>query len=275
MVSANTFYKSRYAALVGMTPIVHCCWHVVNNNVLGDISWRGRTVSDFHARRLQRNSGVMALKSEPSFRRHLPEERRQSILTAAAELFSSVPYEQVSVADIAASAGIARGLVNHYFGTKRQLFLEVVRQASTVPTEAVESLPAGDVGTRIEASVDWFLDNLQRNGRSWLHAMGTQGIGRDLELESILAEAEDESVERVIEAVGLNDVTDIALLRALIRPFGQLARAAGREWLFKQSLSRHQARILLITTLSAIVTQTYPQMTHSSRSQARRAKRSG
>ncbi|MEB3050036.1 TetR/AcrR family transcriptional regulator [Mycolicibacter sp. MYC123] len=200
------------------------------------------------------------MAESPRFQRLEPALRRESILAAATRLFSSLPYTQVSTAAIAGEAGVARGLVNHYFGTKRALYLEVVDGAATVPPTAVAALPAGDLDTRIESAVDWFLTSLSDAGGSWLTLSGSHNLSRDPELERILSAAEDTSVDRVIEAVGLKGDSDPEKLRALIRPYGQLARAAGREWLLKGTLTRPEAHRLLTETLSAIVRRVHPAL---------------
>lgn len=56
------------------------------------------------------------------------DERRQQILAAARRLFCDRPYSEVSMADLASAAGVTRGLLHHYFGAKRYLYLEVTRQ---------------------------------------------------------------------------------------------------------------------------------------------------
>lgn len=200
------------------------------------------------------------MAESPRFQRLEPAQRRESILAAATRLFSKLPYAAVSTAAIAGEAGVARGLVNHYFGTKRALYLEVVDGAATVPPTAVAALPAGDLDTRIEAAVDWFLTSLSDAGGSWLALSGSHSLSRDPELERILSGAENSSVDRVIDAVGLGGSTDPEKLRALIRPYGQLARAAGQEWLLKGTLTRAEAHRLLTDTLSTIVRGVYPSL---------------
>lgn len=54
------------------------------------------------------------------------EATRQAILEAARQLFGARAYEQVGLRDIAAAAGATAALVNRYFGTKEQLFREVL-----------------------------------------------------------------------------------------------------------------------------------------------------
>ncbi|WP_406029422.1 TetR/AcrR family transcriptional regulator [Nocardioides sp. NBC_00850] len=197
--------------------------------------------------------------SEPRWRRLGADQRREEIFACAQRLFTQRPYAEVSTTDIAREAGVARGLLNHYFGTKRDLYLEVVREAATVPEIAVAQLPNGTLAERIDAAVTWFLDSLDQQGASWINATGSHGMGRDPELEKILVQAENDSVDRLIEAIGVSETEGRRdELRAFIRTYGQLARAAGREWLVKKALTREQVHQLLTVCLLAIVDDVLP-----------------
>lgn len=201
----------------------------------------------------------MTSAEQPRWRRLGPDQRREEILDCARRLFAERPYAEVSTAEIARAAGIARGLLNHYFGTKRDLYLEVVREAATVPEIAVAQLPEGTLEERIDAAVVWFLDSLEQQGASWISAAGAHGLGRDPELEKILLQAENDSVDRVLEAVGLaEDTGHRAELRAMIRAYGQLARSAGRDWLLKGILTREQVHSLMRQCLLTIVQDVLP-----------------
>jgi AcrR family transcriptional regulator len=79
----------------------------------------------------------MSTDPAPRWRRLEPDERKEQIFICAVQLFSQRPYSDVSTSDIAADAGVARGLINHYFGTKRELYLAVIKRALTVPRLAV------------------------------------------------------------------------------------------------------------------------------------------
>ena len=48
----------------------------------------------------------------------LPDEKQQQILDAAAEVFSREDYKRASTDDIAARAGISKGLLFYYFKNK-------------------------------------------------------------------------------------------------------------------------------------------------------------
>lgn len=57
------------------------------------------------------------------------EARRQTILDAAARLFQATNYDDVVISEVAKEAGIAKGTVYLYFGTKEELFLALLTQS--------------------------------------------------------------------------------------------------------------------------------------------------
>lgn len=212
-------------------------------------------------------SGEDTAVEPPDLRRQrlVPEERRRQIFLCAKKLFSERPYEDVSATDIAAAAGVARGLVNHYFGNKRSLYLEVIRRNSTVSRVAVTKLPEGTLEVRIDAAIRWFLDVLEETGSSWL-GLGSGGMGRDPDLEKILIEAENESVGLLIEACRLDGQPEYdEQIRAMIRIYAQLARSGAREWLLRKTLTRPQVHALLTSTLLAVVRDAVPAITATAR----------
>jgi len=198
---------------------------------------------------------------EPRWRRLEPDARREQILACAITLFGERPYAAVSTTELAHRAGVARGLINHYFGTKRELYLEVVRRMVTIPQVAVDRLPDGSLSERVEVSVSWFLDGVARHSRTWLAALGVEGVGRDPEVERILAEADEAAADRVLEAAGLASVVaHREELRAMIRAYGGMVKAAAREWLVRGALSRDQVQHLLTTTLLSLLKDVAPRL---------------
>lgn len=200
--------------------------------------------------------------SEVPRRRLEPDARRGQILSCAVRMFGERPFADVSITDVARESGVARGLVNHYFGTKKDLYLAVIRTMVTIPQVAVEQLPDGDLPTRVDASVTWFLDTVSRHRSSWLAAVGANGMGHDPAVARVLAEAEEVAADRVLTAVGLDGSQPHRdELRAMIRAYvGGLAVSAAREWLQRAAMTRAQVHLLLTTTLLAIVEQVFPAL---------------
>lgn len=185
-----------------------------------------------------------------------PDERREQLLLAAERLFAERSYTAVSTTEIARAAGVARGLLNHYFGDKRALYLEVVRRAALLPTLEDVPLPTGSLEERVDAAVRWFLGSITPERATHLTVRAAEGVGEDAEMRAILDGAHDLAAGRVLEMVG-GDPADPAA-RAAVRAFGELARGAIREWTRSGALTRAQAHLLLREALLAIVREVLP-----------------
>ncbi|CAM00747.1 TetR family transcriptional regulator [Saccharopolyspora erythraea NRRL 2338] len=67
---------------------------------------------------------------------------REALLRAAAELFAERGFEQATVRDVAARAGVNQALLFRYFGSKQELFAEVLaRDSRGMLDEPLEELP--------------------------------------------------------------------------------------------------------------------------------------
>jgi AcrR family transcriptional regulator len=188
------------------------------------------------------------------------DERRQLILDAARRLFCQRPYSEVSMADLAASAGVARGLLHHYFGSKRDLYLAVMRELIQVPTIPLPDDASLDARELWDASVEGWMRLIESNRELWLTAVGAGGTGRDPELEEILDEARELTALRAIEALGLDVAHAPDELLALVRGYGGLAQEITREWLERDRLSREQTSALLRTALPALLDEVLPHV---------------
>ena len=67
----------------------------------------------------------------------LDEQKQQRILNAAMKEFSLKGYDHASTNRIVEGAGIAKGLLFHYFKSKKRLFLYLYDRALQLATEAV------------------------------------------------------------------------------------------------------------------------------------------
>ena len=68
-----------------------------------------------------------------------PERSRTAILEAAEEFFSEHGYDGASLNDIGAAAGLSRGTPSYFFGSKEQLYVEVLDRAFRARQEATEA----------------------------------------------------------------------------------------------------------------------------------------
>lgn len=68
----------------------------------------------------------MTAGTEREKRRRTSEETRELILDAAGKAFATRPYRDITLKDIAEDAGVSAPLIIKYFGSKEQLYEELV-----------------------------------------------------------------------------------------------------------------------------------------------------
>ena len=93
-------------------------------------------------------------------------ETRAAILEAARRQFTQSSYDCVGVRDLAAEVGVDKALVNRYFGSKEELFKDVI-EGITSPQEITGSLE--QIGEQIASDIVARLaDNHDLDGLSLL-----------------------------------------------------------------------------------------------------------
>jgi AcrR family transcriptional regulator len=187
-----------------------------------------------------------------------PDVRREQILKVARRLFSERTYSGVSTVDIAKEAGVARGLINHHFGTKRELYLEVVRELTRVPPPIVPVTEGRSREEVVAEGVELWLRTVETNRGTWLAAVGAEGFGRDPEVEEIVRKTRKATTDQVMRLAGLPRGDRRA--RAVIRAYAGLAEAATTEWLSGGPLDRDDVRVLLTDTLLAMIEDVLPKL---------------
>lgn len=74
------------------------------------------------------------MATQPTPRRRNAATTREAILVSARLAFAQAGYDGAGVREIAAGAGVTAMLVNRYFGSKENLFAEVVADTMSRPT---------------------------------------------------------------------------------------------------------------------------------------------
>src|SRR5437763_15097284 len=104
------------------------------------------------------------------------DERRAQLLEVGLDLFSTRPYDEVRIDEVAARAGVSRGLLYHYFPTKRDFYVDVVRESIADAYEFSEPDPSLPPLERLRTSVDGWLDYAESNAAGFLTTYGA-GLG--------------------------------------------------------------------------------------------------
>src|SRR3954449_5499196 len=106
--------------------------------------------------------------STPKYSRRAPAQRREEILDAANALFAERPYDEVSIEDIAAAAGVTRGLVHHYFGGRKDVYLALLQRLGAHRESDLRPPVGRSARARVADTVSRWLDWTQSNRSIWL-----------------------------------------------------------------------------------------------------------
>jgi len=105
----------------------------------------------------------------PTRRRLSGDERRESLLDAALQVFAERGYEGASIGAIARQAGVSKSLIYEHFPSKLELHLAVLQRHGRELEERLERALAGEKnperGTRV--AIRTFLDFVAERRDSW------------------------------------------------------------------------------------------------------------
>ena len=174
------------------------------------------------------------------------DERRTQLIELGIELFSDRSYDDVSIDQIAAAAEISKGLLYHYFPTKRAFYVATVRYASEGLVEATEpdmSLPESE---RAYAGLSRYLAYVEAHAGAY-QALLRSGIGMDEEVAGIVEETRTRIIDRMQASIGLAEPRPV--FRTMFRAFIGSVEAASLDWLDRHDLEREQLLQMLLVML--------------------------
>jgi AcrR family transcriptional regulator len=187
--------------------------------------------------------------------------RRSELLAVGKDLFSTRAYDELSIDDIAARAGIARGLLYYYFGSKRGFYVAVIEQAAGDLRRRVEQDASLPPRTRLVRALDAYLAYVEDSPEGY-RALMAGGIGADPEVRAIVAGERRRFLARIVEGLA-GDVEPAAALRIALEGWFSFIEGACLEWLDRGGLDRTGLRALLLHALAgalAAVQATDPEV---------------
>ncbi|MHB1987605.1 MAG: TetR/AcrR family transcriptional regulator [Acidimicrobiales bacterium] len=172
----------------------------------------------------------------PNKRVRLPvNDRRAQLMAVASKLFTTRPWDEISVEDIAAAAGISKANFYHYFATKRDLYLALVRAADEdlmARSQQAALLPAKQ---RLRGGLLSYLDYVEEHAASYTTFLRA-GVGSDDAVWDIVESHRLLVMRQVSDSLGVRDVRP-ALWLAL-RGWVGFIEALSIAWVKSRSVDR-------------------------------------
>ncbi len=174
------------------------------------------------------------------------DERRAQLLALGLELFSERAYDAISIDEIALAAGISKGLLYHYFPTKRDFYAAAIREASRQLLEFTRPDESAPPIERMRRVLDAYLAYVERRGPAY-SALLRGGIGSDPEVAAIVQETRDLFLERLIKNVPAAEIGP--QLRVTLRGWIGFVEAASLDWVERREMGREALRDLCAEVL--------------------------
>lgn len=181
-------------------------------------------------------------------RRLEPAERRLELLREGLRAFTTRPYEEVTVAGIAAGAGASEGLVYRYFGDKRSFYLESIRTALDLAAEASDPDPELPPRERFEQGLRGFIEAVERFPYAVPHVL-QGGPAADPEVRAEVDAAIEGVAARIIERMQVEDPPE--LLGWAVRAWIMFVQVSTAQWLEDRAISRERLFELQIVSFRA------------------------
>jgi AcrR family transcriptional regulator len=153
---------------------------------------------------------------------------RAKLITVALEHFATRPYDEVTVGEIARAAGVAHGLLFHYFETKRGLYLAALEHAGQQLVVAHQTDPTARPGARIRQLLGSHLAHLAANEHVALNLI-LRGAGNDAAAYQAFERNRWEMTDWVCELLGLDP--ERPATRSALRSFARATDEATAQWL--------------------------------------------
>jgi AcrR family transcriptional regulator len=194
---------------------------------------------------------VKAVRTAARRARMPVDARRAQLLDLALRCFAEKSYDEISIDEIARAARISKGLLYHYFPSKRDFYVAGLRHAADKLLAVIEpdvSLPADQ---RLRAGLRAYLDYVEEFADAYV-MLHRGGIGSDVEVFAIVEETRKTVTRRFLEeGMGLTEPRPV--FRVALRGWISFVEGASLDWLVARDIDREQLVELLVAALVAVI----------------------
>jgi AcrR family transcriptional regulator len=190
------------------------------------------------------------------------DARREQLLAAGAELLGRRPYGEVSIEEIAAAAGVSKGLLYHYFPTKRDFVVAALRRGEQELGELTAPDPELPPAEQLGAGLDRFLDFVEEHAAAYLAIFRSRG-GGDAEIEATLEENRRLRLTALTNALegwaaSPVEIRRTPLLETALQGWIFFVEGAVLRWLERRDIERDELRELLQRALIDALASSHP-----------------
>ncbi|HXM57619.1 MAG TPA: TetR/AcrR family transcriptional regulator [Candidatus Dormibacteraeota bacterium] len=182
--------------------------------------------------------------------RRTVEERRDQLLELGLRLFGSKPYDEISIDEIARLAGTSKGLLYHYFPSKRDFYVACLRAASVQLRRLMRPDPGLPPMEQVRCGLSVYLDHVKANPAK-NEALLRGGIGSDPEVLEVMEETRRAVWESLL--AGMRASADEHLLRFAVRGWVRFVEVMALDWARSDAVEKAALIDVCLGVLTAAV----------------------
>ncbi|WP_107450679.1 TetR/AcrR family transcriptional regulator [Streptomyces sp. LUP30] len=178
------------------------------------------------------------------------EERRQQLIGVALELFAQRSPDEVSIDEIAATAGISRPLVYHYFPGKLSLYEAALKRASEDLASRFTEPREGPLGARLLRVMHRFFDFVDAHGPGFSALMrGGPAVGSST-TNALVDSVRQIAYEQILSHLDITDPPP--RLELVVRSWISLSESTALIWLDGRRIPREELERQLVHDFAAL-----------------------
>lgn len=186
-------------------------------------------------------------------RRLSTDARREQLLAAGARLLTERPYNEVSIEEIARAAGVSKGLLYHYFPTKKDFMIAAIERGENELADLLAPVPGLQPAAQLEISLDRFLDFVESHEAAYSVIFRSRG-GGDPDIQARLDAGRGRRIAAMLDALtsvegGAFGARRTPALEAAVQGWFFFIEGAVLSWLDERKMERDQLRELLAEAL--------------------------
>ena len=194
---------------------------------------------------------VAADSSEPRRTRLGPAQRRAQLIERGLDLLTERPLEQISVEEVAERAGVSRGLLFHYFASKHDYHVELVRCVGrdlveyTAPDEDLEPLEM------LRGTLVAYVDYVTQRRDMYVSILRGATSG-DPDMRAVFEDTRTAMVERTVAHLPAIGLEPTPAVRLAVRGWVAFVEETTIAWLREPELTRDEFIDLVVAALPGV-----------------------
>lgn len=180
-----------------------------------------------------------------------PAQRRAQLIDLGARMLAERPLEQISVEDIADQAGVSRGLLFHYFASKSEFHLAIVRHSSEQMLQRTEPSESDDPMLTLRSVLASYVDYVTENRNTYVSLLRGTASG-DPQMREVFEQTRDIMAKRTLDQLPKIGLTRTPQVELAVRGWIAFVEEATISWLRAPAIAREELIDLTVQSLPAL-----------------------